>query len=349
MERKRLTALVGVILLAAILVAVPLAGCAEPTAEQPTWELKVQANQVPGDKPAWAVPAHFAELVDKYTKGQVFMDVRPKNELVSMREALEAVATGVVPAITPFGGYLSGSHPELLFLEVPGLVKNVSKDLLPILDAGVWDILDKSLAKDNVKLVMYWTRGHAASTACKTCHLKRPEDFEGVKISGPGGLMSEFASAMGGSVTRIPGPELYQSLQTGVVDASLTSIDSGVLGEKLYEIAPYVVWYSGVLTGENAYLLLINMDVWNGFPEDIQKAILKAGRETTEWAPAYTYDYLDGVAAKLGEVGVTVEYLTDAENAVMAGLTGEHLRQWWLEQAGDLGKQIMDIIAGYYK
>ncbi|MFB0557326.1 MAG: TRAP transporter substrate-binding protein, partial [Dehalococcoidia bacterium] len=264
-------------------------------------------------------------------------------------EALEAVSTGVVPAITPFADYLSGSHPELMFLEVPGLVKNPTKDLLPILDAGVWDILNKSLAKDNATMVMYWTRGHAASTACKTHYLKRPEDFKGIQISAPGGLLSEIIKAIGGTVTPIPGPELYQSLQTGVIDACFTSIDAGVLAEKTYEIAPYVVWYPEALTGENPYVLLINLDVWNGFPEDIQKAILKAGRETTEFAAEYTYDYLDGVEAQLAEVGITVEHLTDAEAAVLLGLTEERVRQWWLEQTGDLGNQIIDIIAEYYR
>ena len=349
MERKRLPMLIGVILLTAILVAVPLVGCAEERAEEPDWELMVQANQVPGDKPLWMVPAHFAELVDEYTNGRVFVNVRPKNELVSMREALEAVSTGVVPAITPFADYLSGSHPELMFFEVPGLVENPAEDLQPILDAGVWDILDESLAKDNAKLVMYWTRGHAASIACKTHHLRSPEDFEGIQISAPGGLLSEIIRAIGGAVTPIPGPELYMSLQTGVIDACFTSIDAGVLGEKTYEVAPYVVWYPEDLTGENPYVLLINLDVWNGFPGDIQEDILKAGRETSEFAAEYTYDYLDGVEAQLAAVGVTVEHLTDAETAVLLGLTKEQVRQWWLEQTGDLGSQIIDIIAEYYK
>ena len=265
-----------------------------------------------------------------------------------MKEALESVSTGVVPAITPFADYLSGSHPELMFFEVPGLVKNPAEDLQPILDAGVWDILDESMAEDNTKLVMYWTRGHAVSMACKTLYMRAPEDFEGIQISAPGGLLSEIIKAIGGAVTPIPGPELYQSLQTGVIDASFTSIDAGVLGEKIYEVAPYVVWYPADLTGENPYVLLINMDVWDNFPEDIQEDILRAGKEASEYAAGVTYDYLDGVEDQLSAVGVTVEHLTDAETAVLVGLTQETVRQWWLDQTGDMGNQIIDIINEYY-
>lgn len=314
------------------------------------WTIDVQTNgNKSAEDPRWTLMEFFAKRVENYTNGRVAMNLHPKNELCSMRTALESVSSGSVQAITPAADYLAGSHPEILFSTIPNVVRDMKNDLLPILDAGVWDIMDKSFEKDNLKLISFFTVGQIICTAAKKGYLKRPEDFKGIKISGPGGVPNEFLKALGVNATRIPGPELYLSLQTGVVDASLTGMTGAIWGDQIYEVAPYVTWYPSAIFGEVCYVFYMNKGIWNKFPKDIKDGILKAGRDAIMQSPEYNYSFLEDIVSKLSVRNVKVERLTSSETSAFLEKVSESLKQWFLKQGGDKAKDILTIVDQYYK
>jgi TRAP-type C4-dicarboxylate transport system substrate-binding protein len=120
-------------------------------------------------------------------------------------------------------------------------------------------------------------------------------DLDGMKISAPGALANWLrgtgANAVDGSLT-----SYYTDIQTGVSDGVL-SLALGVLPTRVYEVAPYVtrvqmgVAFSGAIA--------INRDVWETLPEEVQNAMIEAGRHYTE---AHGQDLLDRHEAAMARI-----------------------------------------------
>lgn len=112
-------------------------------------------------------------------------------------------------------------------------------------------------------------------------YLKEPitgiDDIDGMKISAPGvlgnWLRGTGANAVDGALTTY-----YTDVQTGVSDGALT-LALGALPIKLYEVAPYINRFDagGAFSGAVA----INRDSWDGLPEEVQNAMIEAGKYYT--------------------------------------------------------------------
>ncbi len=113
-------------------------------------------------------------------------------------------------------------------------------------------------------------------------YLKEPitgiDDIDGMKISAPGvlgnWLRGTGANAVDGALTTY-----YTDVQTGVSDGALT-LALGALPIKLYEVAPYINRFDagGAFSGAVA----INRDSWDNLPEEVQNAMIEAGKYYTE-------------------------------------------------------------------
>jgi TRAP-type C4-dicarboxylate transport system substrate-binding protein len=126
-------------------------------------------------------------------------------------------------------------------------------------------------------------------------------DLDGMKLSAPGvlgaWLRGTGANPVDGALTTF-----YTDIQTGVSDGVL-SLALGVLPAKIYEVAPYItrvdigVAFSGAVA--------INKDAWDGLPEEVQNAMIEAGKFYTE---AHGKDLLERHEAaldKMVEVGAS--------------------------------------------
>jgi len=104
------------------------------------------------------------------------------------------------------------------------------------------------------------------------------DDIDGMKISAPGvlgnWLRGTGANAVDGALTTY-----YTDVQTGVSDGALT-LALGALPIKLYEVAPYINRFDagGAFSGAVA----INRDSWDALPEEVQNAMIEAGKYYTE-------------------------------------------------------------------
>lgn len=112
------------------------------------------------------------------------------------------------------------------------------------------------------------------------------DDIAGMKISAPGvlgnWLRGTDANAVDGALTTY-----YTDVQTGVSDGALT-LALGAMPIKLYEVAPYINRFDagGAFSGAIA----INRDSWDGLPEEVQNAMIEAGKYYTQ---AHGQDLVD--------------------------------------------------------
>ena len=144
-------------------------------------------------------------------------------------------------------------------------------------------------------------------------YLKEPitgiDDIEGMKISAPGVLGSWLrgtgANAVDGALTTY-----YTDVQTGVSDGALT-LALGALPIKLYEVAPYINRFDagGAFSGAVA----INRDSWDGLPEEVQNAMIEAGKYYTEAHGKDLVERHEFALNKMVEMGATIVDMPEGE------------------------------------
>ncbi|TWG93499.1 TRAP-type C4-dicarboxylate transport system substrate-binding protein [Mesorhizobium sp. J18] len=164
--------------------------------------------------------------------------------------------------------------------------------------------------------------------------IKSVADLNGMKLSAPGvlgqWLRGTGANPVDGSLTTF-----YTDIQTGVSDGVL-SLALGVLPAKLYEVAPYItrVRIGTAFSGAIA----INKDSWDGLPEEVQQAMIAAGKLYTEAHGKEMVDLHEAAFAKMVELGkdqdppVTISELPDGD------------RQKWVDGLPDIaGEWAADV------
>lgn len=136
------------------------------------------------------------------------------------------------------------------------------------------------------------------------------DDINGMKLSAPGvlgtWLRGTGANAVDGSLT-----SFYTDIQTGISDGVL-SLALGALPAKLYEVAPYINRFDAGVAFSGA--VAINRDSWDGLPEEVQNAMIEAGKYYTE---AHGKDLLERheiAMNKMVELGATLASRADHQD-----------------------------------
>src|SRR3546814_18484157 len=119
--------------------------------------------------------------------------------------------------------------------------------------------------------------------------LDAPKKFEGVKIRGLNKLFDSGLSAMGAIPVSMPGSEVYQALQTRVIDAALTGVQAAS-SRKFYEVQKYGAATAIFLVFDN---LVVNPKWWDSLPQDVRDGRSeerRGGKECvstlkTRWSP----------------------------------------------------------------
>lgn len=245
--------------LAAVLIAV-----AAPAAAQ---ELKF-AHFVPPTHPYHPqVFVPFVQELEKETGGKLKVRIYPGGELgANPAEQWNRVVDGVADLVMVIPGYTAAQFPRTMLMEYPGIVKSPD-------DAarGLWNA--RELLGDEykrVKLLSMWTITPGAIYT-RDKPVRTLGDLKGLKLRVASSVGGELVKAWGGTPVFLPVTEVYNALQTGVVDGVL--IDGGAaLAFKLIEVSKYVtVGMDSVLT---TFFLAMNRDAWNRLPVD-QKAALE--------------------------------------------------------------------------
>jgi C4-dicarboxylate-binding protein DctP len=137
---------------------------------------------------------------------------------------------------------------------------------------------NKKLEAKGVKSLAYWDNGAHVYTANKP--LIMPDDFKGMKMRIQGSKVLDAASRELGAIPQIMAfSELYQALQTGVVDGE-DNVPSNILTQRFYEVQKYLtVSYHGRLI----YALITNKKFWDALPEDVRAGLDRAVKETTDF------------------------------------------------------------------
>ncbi|MEP7329343.1 MAG: TRAP transporter substrate-binding protein DctP, partial [Betaproteobacteria bacterium] len=207
---------------AVMLIAVML--CAVATANAQPVVMRI-SHQVPPAHHLTKMLEGFAADVKARTNGQVEVQVYGSEQLAKAAENFPAVAKGNIEAAMSVNFQWGTTIPEMSATLIPYAMGDLDRiKKFPTSEARKF--LDEKLAARGVKSVawLYITRETIITSAKKP--IVALDDFKGVKIRGLNSLTDHALTAVGAAPSAMPGSEVYQALQSGVLDAGLTDLSA---------------------------------------------------------------------------------------------------------------------------
>ncbi len=263
-------------LAAALAVALSLAMVQAARADEPI-VLKF-SHVVAPDAPKGKAALFFKELAEKYTGGRVKVEVYPNSSLYKDKEELEALQLGSVQLLAPSIAKFSPlGVKEFDVFDLPFLLSDEAR-ARQMMASPMMAELNKKLENKGVSPLAYWDNGAHDYTANKP--LIMPEDFRGMKMRIQCGKVQDAVARELGAIPQIIAfCELYQALQTGVVDGE-DNVPTNILTQRFYEVQKHLtISHHGRLT----YALVTNKTFWNGLPPDVRMQLDRAVKETTDF------------------------------------------------------------------
>jgi len=249
--------------------ALALLAAALPPGMPAAQELKLAHFMAPTHPYHPRVFAPFADEVEKATGGKLKVRIFPGGELgANPAEQFNRAVDGVADISFVLPGYTAAQFPRILLMEYPGVAKSPEGAA-----RGLWnarELLEEEFRR--VKLLSMWTITPGAIYT-RERPVRSLADLKGMKLRVASSVGGDLVKAWGATPVFTPVTEVYNALQTGVIDGVL--IDGGAaLAFKLIEVSKYVtVGMQSVLT---TFALVMNRDVWNRLPADQKAAVEKA-------------------------------------------------------------------------
>ncbi|WP_298436052.1 TRAP transporter substrate-binding protein [Ottowia sp.] len=290
----------------------------------------VVADQTPKGQAA----IKFKELAEKKLPGKVQVQVFPNSQLFGDGKEMEALLLGDVQMIAPSLSKFDRYTKKVQLFDLPFLFDDM--DAVDRFQASAnGQALLKSMTNRGLLGLAYWHNGLKQLSTDKD-QLKRPEDVKGLKfrIQSSDVLEAQFR-ALGANPQKMAFSEVYQALQTGVVDGQENTW-SNIFSQKFYEVQKTIAETNhGVID----YMVVTNAKWWDGLPADVRKGLSEAMAEATAYGNKIASDFNERDKAQIAKAG----------KARIQQLSKEDVAAWrkamepvWKKFEGDIGRDLID-------
>jgi C4-dicarboxylate-binding protein DctP len=219
----------------------------------------------------------FKELAEKKLPGKVEVQVFPNSQLFGDGKEMEALLLGdvqiIAPSLAKFGKYTK----KLQIFDLPFLFNDIAA-VDRFQDSKEGQALLNSMNSKGITGLGYLHNGMKQLSANKA--LNTPADAKGLKfrIQASDVLESQF-KAVGANPQKLAFAEVYQALQTGVVDGAENPW-SNIYSKKFHEVQGFITESNhGVLD----YMVITNTKWWDGLPADVRKGLNEAMVESIKY------------------------------------------------------------------
>jgi len=296
------------------------------------------AHQFPGGK--GDARDEMVQIVAREAKAagvDLEIQVYPGASLFKPNEQWNALVNGQLDISSFPLDYASGKIRAFGATLMPGLVRNHERAARMNDSKFMKDIKAKIEKAGVVVLADAWLAGAVASK--KAC-IRTPADMKGLKIRSAGPTFAAMWQAAGASIVSIPSNEVYNAMQTGVIEATDTSTGSFV-SFRLYEQVKCVT-----APGENALWfmyepVLMSKKAFDKLNKKQQEALLKAGKKAQDYFAKEAKGLDDTMVKTFKEHKVEVITLTPAEYDAWVKIAKESSYAEFAKEIPD-GKQLVD-------
>jgi C4-dicarboxylate-binding protein DctP len=260
--------------------------------------------------------------------------VFPNSQLFGDGQELDALLLGDVQLIAPSLSKFDRYTKKLQVFDLPFLFENLEA-VDRFQQSATGKALLDSMTGKGIKGLAYWHNGMKQLSTDKA-QLKRPEDVKGLKFRiQPSDVLEAQFRALGANPQKMAFAEVYQALQTGVVDGQENTW-SNIYTQKFYEVQKTIAETNhGVID----YMVITNAKWWDGLPADVRAGLAKAMNEATAYGNKLAEDINQGDKKRIADAG----------KAKIQTLSKDDVAAWqkamapvWTKFEGAIGKDLID-------
>jgi C4-dicarboxylate-binding protein DctP len=294
------------------------------------------SHVVSPDTPKGKGAQKFKELAEAALPGKVKIEVYPNSQLYKDKEELEALQLGSVqmlaPSLSKFGPL---GAKEFEVFDFPYIFADKAA-LRKVTDGSIGKDMLKRLDSKGIVGLAFWDNGFKVFSANKA--LKSPDDLLGLKMRIQSSKVSEAQmKALGASPQVMAFSEVYQALQTGVVDGT-ENPPSNMFTQKMHEVQKFATITNHAYLG---YAVIVNKPFWEGLPTDVRTALEKAMAEATLFANDISQKENDEALVAMKAAGKT-EFTTPTPEQNKAWMAA--MQPVYKEMASRVGQDLIDQI-----
>ncbi len=294
------------------------------------------SHVVAADTPKGKASEFFAKRAAELTKGKVKVEVYANSALYKDKEELEALQIGAVqmlaPSLAKFGPL---GVKEFEAFDFPFIFDD-TEDLHKITQGAVGAGLMAKLEPRGIKGLAFWDNGFKSFSA--NTPIKSAADMKGKKFRIQSSkVLEEEIRSVGGIPQVMAFSEVYQALQTGVVDGTENPI-SNFYTQKMHEVQKHL---SITNHGYLGYAVIANKKFWDGLPTDIHAQLEQAMKDATVYANKIAQEENDQALEGVKKSGKTTVYVLtkDERLALKKAMAPVHLKM-----ADRVGKETLQTI-----
>ncbi|MCD9149596.1 TRAP transporter substrate-binding protein DctP [Pseudophaeobacter flagellatus] len=258
--------------------------------------------------------------------------------LFKPREQYKPLSRGQLDMTVLPLSYAGGQQPAYNLTLMPGLVKN--HDHAARLSASPFmKALEAKMAEDDVMVLVhgYLAGGFAGTEKCIT----HPDDVKGLQTRAAGKAFEQMLAGAGASIASMASSEIYNAMQTGVLNAANTS-SSSFVSYRVYEQVKCYTPAGDVALWFMYQPVLMNKSTFDGLTEDQQNA-LRAAAEKAEAFYLEEAKMQDATSAKVfRDAGVEIAEMSAEDFAAWRALAQETSYAKFVEEVPD-GQALLDL------
>jgi len=269
------------------------------------------SHVVAKDTPKGKAAEKFKELAEAATKGRVKIEVYANSTLYKDKEELEALQLGAVhmlaPSMAKFGPL---GVKEFELFDLPYLFTD-QQSLERVTNGPVGREMLKRLETKGLIGLSFWDNGFKIMSSNRPMHA--PTDLKGLKLRIQASkVLDEQMRVLGANPQVMAFSEVYQALQTGVVDG-LENVPSNLYTQKMHEVQKHMTVTNHGYIG---YAVVVNKKFWEKLPADVRSQLDGAMKEATEYANKIAQQENEAALDAIRKSGKTTVYMpTEAEKA----------------------------------
>ena len=288
------------------------------------------------DTPKGLASEYFKKLVEERSNGRIKIEVYPNSQLYKDKEELEALQLGAVqmlaPSLAKFGPL--GAR-EFEVFDLPYLFDDY-KELHRVTQGPIGQQLMKKLESKGILGLAFWDNGFKELSANKP--LRKPDDLKGLKMRIQSSKVLDSQMRALGAIPQVMAfSEVYQALQTGVVDGTENPV-SNLYTQKMHEVQKYLTLSDHGYLG---YAVIVNKKFWDGLAPDLRATLEGAVKDATKYA--------NDLAQKKNDEDL--ELVRKSGKTQIISLTPQEKLEWkkalvkvHLEHEAKIGKELLQSI-----
>lgn len=299
------------------------------------------SHQFPPTHPTPILLEQFAKDVDEATDGKVEVKLYGGAQLFKPNQQHAAVAGGEIEAAIILSIQWGSSLPEMAVTQLPFLMGSIDAQEAFTTSATAQALTDAALKKGVQNIG--WILDAPDQIFTSANHpLDTPEQFKDFKMRGYNKLFDSGLINMGANPVSMPGSEVYQALQTGVVDGAVTA-PKAAYTRKYPEVQKYGVIIPIFPVFDN---LMVNPAWWNELPEDIRDAIQNAADDAVKASFEEFRESGPQDVKNLEEAGMEITVITDEDTlAAFEEVMYEPVRDAFFKSVGEeKGQELIDLM-----